>query len=240
MLNLSRIRAITFDLDDTLWPIAPVMERAERVLIDWLGEHAPMTAALFANPLARHDMRQQVQHDRPDLRHNLAAIRLEAIRRSLKKAGDDVSLAKPAFDVFFAERNRVNFYSDALPALRRLARRYPLVAVSNGNAELERVGLTPWFKGGLAAGRFGAAKPDAAIFMAAAELAGVDASAVLHVGDDVHLDVIGALNVGMQAVWINRNDHFLPDGCPEPHDTVTSLTELCDVLNVPAEQDAHD
>lgn len=234
MLNLSRIRAMTFDLDDTLWPIAPVMERAERVLIDWLGQHAPMTAALFANPLARHDMRQQVQHDRPDLRHNLAAIRLEAIRRSLHKAGDDVRLAEPAFEVLFAERNRVVFYDDAMPAVRRLFARFPLVAVSNGNAELDRVGLSPWFKGGLAAGRFGSAKPGRAIFHAAAQLAGVAPDEVLHVGDDVHLDVLGALDAGMQAVWLNRNDQFWPDGCPAPHDTVTTLTELCDLLNVPS------
>ena len=31
-LELSRIRAITLDLDDTLWPIWPTIERAERVL----------------------------------------------------------------------------------------------------------------------------------------------------------------------------------------------------------------
>ena len=48
MLDLGKIKAITLDLDDTLWPIWPTIERAEKALHDWLSEHAPMTCALFA------------------------------------------------------------------------------------------------------------------------------------------------------------------------------------------------
>ena len=49
MLDVAKIKAISIDLDDTLWPIWPTIEKAEKALHDWLGMHAPMAAALFSS-----------------------------------------------------------------------------------------------------------------------------------------------------------------------------------------------
>ena len=54
-------------------------------------------------------------------------------------------------------------------------------------------------------------------------------SEVLHVGDDATLDVLGALNSGMQTAWVNRADHLWPH-TELPHVTVTHLEELCALL----------
>lgn len=230
MLDVARIRAITLDLDDTLWPIWPTIERAEKALADWLNQHAPMTSALFANAHARHDIRLHVIKTHPELAHNLSAIRLEAIRLALYRAGENPLMAAEAFEVFFAERQRVTFYDDALPALAWLAQRYPLVALSNGNADLERVGLAQFFKGGVSAAQCGVGKPDARIFLAAAQLAGVAPNEVLHVGDDASLDVLGGLAAGMQTVWVNRSEQLWPFDDRAPHEEVQQLSELCDLL----------
>ena len=58
MLDLTLIKAITLDLDDTLWPVWPAIEKAEQALLDWLARHAPQTAALQAQPAARHEIRE--------------------------------------------------------------------------------------------------------------------------------------------------------------------------------------
>jgi putative hydrolase of the HAD superfamily len=229
MFDPTRVRAITLDLDDTLWPVWPAIERAEAALNHWLAQHAPMTVALFANAHARHEMREHIMRTRPELAHDLGAIRREAIRLALYRAGENPLLAEAAFEAFFDERNRVTLFDDALPALQWLAARYPLVAVSNGNADLQRVGLAQYFKAGISAARFGVGKPDVRIFQAAAEAAGVPAAEVLHVGDDAGLDVLGALGAGMQAVWVNRSDHPWTHEL-QPHDTVEDLSELCDIL----------
>jgi FMN hydrolase / 5-amino-6-(5-phospho-D-ribitylamino)uracil phosphatase len=227
MLDLTHIKAITFDLDDTLWPVWPAIERAEQALVDWLGQHAPMTAALFANPAARHEVREQVTRLRPDLKYQLSTLRLQAIRLALQRSGEDPQLAEAAFDVFYAERNRVTLYADVLLGLEFLASRFPLVALSNGNADLERIGLGGYFKASISAQAFGVGKPDPRIFHAAAGAAEVQPQQVLHVGDDATLDVLGALNCGMQTVWINRADHlWVHDAVP--NETVTTLTELCE------------
>lgn len=229
MLDPGRIRAVTLDLDDTLWPIWPTIERAEQALHDWLTHHAPMTAALFSSPSALREIREYVGQSRPDLKHDMSALRRESIRLALYRAGEDPLLAEPAFEVFFAERQRVTLFDDALPALEFLAARYPIVSLSNGNADLQRVGLGRYFRAAISARAFGVGKPDPRIFRAAADAAGVQPDQVLHIGDDATLDGLGALNAGMQAVWLNRGDQPWPHA-QEPHGTVASLEELRGLL----------
>jgi 2-haloalkanoic acid dehalogenase type II len=229
MLDLTTIKAITLDLDDTLWPVCPAIERAEKALDDWLSRHAPMTAALFSNATARHDVREQVVRSRPELKYNLSAIRREAIRLALYRSGEDPLLAEQAFDVFFAERNRVSLFECVVESLEFLSSRFPLVAVSNGNADIKRIGIDAYFRASISAQEFGVGKPDPRIFHAAAGAAEVQPSQVLHVGDDAALDVLGALNCGMQTVWVNRSEQLWAHSAV-PHKTVTTLTELCDLF----------
>ena len=230
MLDLTRIKAITLDLDDTLWPIWPTIHRAEAALADWLVQRAPATGAFWAEPVQRHALREHVNQSNPALTHDLSALRREFIRLALERCGDDTRLAEPAFEVFYAERNRVTLFDDAQQALAVLSSRFPLVAVSNGNADIHRIGIGHYFRRSISASDFGVAKPDARIFHAAASAADVLPHEVLHVGDDATLDAQGALNAGMQAVWINSANHPWPHNDVQPHATVDSLTALCRLL----------
>jgi putative hydrolase of the HAD superfamily len=229
-LDVSRIKAISLDLDDTLWPIWPTIERAEAALAAWLRQHAPAAAELAGNPQALREARHYLQIKRPDLSHDLSALRRESIRFVLLKAGDDPDLAEPAFDVFFAERHRVELFDDALPALEWLASRYPVVALSNGNADVHRIGLGRHFHAAISAREFGVGKPDARIFHAAASHAGVRPSEVLHIGDDAQLDTLGALVAGLQAAWLNRGGAAWEHAPLMPHATVPDLMTLCNEL----------
>lgn len=229
MLDTTRIRAVTLDLDDTLWPVWPAIARAEAALHGWLAGQAPGASALFADPARRLALRHRVMADQPDLLHNLSALRLASIRQALADCQENLALAEPAFEVFFEARHQVDLFDDASPALAALARRFPVVALSNGNADVQRIGLGAYFKASVSAQDFGVAKPDARIFQAAAQAAGVPAHAVLHVGDDAELDVLGGLAAGMQTVWVNREDKLWPHA-DLPHETVTSLSELLALL----------
>ncbi|MDO4592574.1 MAG: HAD-IA family hydrolase [Comamonadaceae bacterium] len=226
MLDPSQIRAITLDLDDTLWPIWPTIRRAEEVLLLWLKERAALTAQLFATADALRAIRLQVQQERPDLHHDLSAMRLESIRLALRQAGDDENLAMAAFEIFFAERQRVQLFDDAQPLLEFLAARWPVVAVTNGNADVHRVGIGQYFRDSFNVARTGYAKPDARIFHCAAQALGLPPSAILHVGDDAKLDVVAARDAGMHAVWLNRSGIDWPLTDQHPPMTVASLTQL--------------
>jgi FMN phosphatase YigB (HAD superfamily) len=229
MLNLKIIQAITIDLDDTLWPVWPAIQRAEIALDNWLSQHAPMAAALFADAVVRDEIRSYIVQTRPELKHNLSAVRREAIRTTLYRAKEDPLLAEAAFEVFYAERNRVNLFDDAILALKFLSARFPIVALSNGNADIGRIGIKPYFRASISAQAFGVGKPDARIFHAAAGAVDVSPANVLHIGDDAGLDVLGALNAGMQTVWLNRDESQWGHS-EAPHITVTNLRQLCDHL----------
>ncbi len=230
MIDKHKIRGISLDLDDTLWPIWPTIERAERKLLAWMSAHAPMTAAMFSNANAMREIRDRVMTARPELKYDLSAVRREAIRMAMYRAGDDPLMADAAFEVFFAARHEVDFYSDAIDALARLSRRFPLVALSNGNADLARIDIKSHFKAAVSAKSVGVGKPHRAAFDAAAKALSLPNHAVLHVGDDLSLDVLGALSAGMQAVWINRVEaEWTAESTPPS--TVVNLTELCELLD---------
>jgi HAD superfamily hydrolase (TIGR01509 family) len=229
MLDIAKIRAIGLDLDDTLWPIWPTIERAELQLQQWLAQRAPLTAGVFSDPTARLELREHVLRSRPDISHDMSALRFEILRLALERSGEDTAHAAPAFEVFVEHRMRVDLFADALPALKFLASRFPVVAISNGNADLGRVGIGEHFKASMSAHLFGIGKPDIRIFHAAAQAAGVRPEEVLHVGDDPELDVLAGRNAGMQTVWVNRSGQVWKHA-PQPHASVTDLHQLCDLL----------
>lgn len=224
------VRAITLDLDDTLWPFAPIGARIERELHAWMERHSPQTAARF--PIAEmRVLRECVVAEHPQHAHDLSLLRRLTIERALHESGGDVALAEAAYAIFFAERNRVEFYPDAPDALRRIAARVPVAAVSNGNADLAAIGIDSHFRFQLGAREHGAAKPDPGIFHAACARLGVAPAQVLHVGDDIAMDVVGAARAGLRSCWLNR------DRSPWPHDDMRpdlqfdSLAALADWLD---------
>ena len=230
-LDTRRIRAITLDLDDTLWPVWPTIGRAEEQLRTWLDQHAPRSGALARDAEAAQAARRAALAALPERAHDLGALRREAIRQLLEQAGEDTALAEPAFEVFHAERQRVDLYPDALPALDWLSRRFRIVALSNGNADVHRVGIGRFFHDAINPLRAGVGKPDARMFEAGARAAGVPAESVLHIGDDAHLDGAGALAAGMQMAWINRAEARWPDEIgAAPHLAVADMRALCERL----------
>ncbi len=199
-----RPKAILFDLDDTLWPIGPVIVQAEIALHDWLAEHAPAVARRFSiDALRQH--RMALLAAQPELQTDLGQLRRAGLRQAFEAAGEDLSKLEAAMACFFAARNAVTPYDDVLPGLASLGRRVLVGSISNGNADLEVIGMAGHFKVSLSAARFGRAKPDPAIFHAACDALAVAPAEAVYVGDDLLLDVAGAQRAGLRAVWMNRH-----------------------------------
>jgi putative hydrolase of the HAD superfamily len=141
-------------------------------------------------------------------------------------AGDDPALADEAFEVFLDARQRVVPFDDVVPVLARWASRYRLVAVTNGNADVTRVGLGDYFAGSVSAHEVGVAKPDPRVFEAACRAAGAAPGEVLHVGDDPHLDVLGARAAGLHAAWLRRAQFAHRHPAHECGDTLPPFEDL--------------
>jgi FMN phosphatase YigB (HAD superfamily) len=221
--GVMRIRAITLDLDDTLWPIEPVMLRAEQRLDAWLREHCPPVADAYPIPAMRA-LRDQVAAANPDLAHDFTSQRLLCLRSALTPLGYGETHVEQAF---------AEFYGDALPALERLAARFPLVSLSNGNADLERIGIARFFRFSISSRKFGKAKPAAEIFHAACAGLDLRPDEVLHVGDDPLTDVIGASQAGLRSAWLNRKGEAWTHAV-SPDLTIRDLDELARALEAVA------
>lgn len=216
------IRAITFDLDDTLWPVTPVIEAAERAVTDWFRETVPDHSHHFETEALR-ELREQAAASHPHLAHDLSELRRVSLRAACRRAGVDEALAEPAFRIFFRARNRVRLYPDVRPALARLARRHRLAALTNGNADLRLTGLSEWIGFSVSAIEAGAPKPDPRMFHHAAERLGLPPGQILHVGDDPERDVAGARAAGFRAVLLDREGrHDRRHGVP----VIQHLAEL--------------
>ncbi len=223
------IKAVCLDLDDTLWPVAPAIEAAERAMFDWLARSCPRITE-------RHDvdsMRQVrvgIAESFPDRRHDLSFLRLESIRTLAREAGYPEATAEGAFEAFYAARNRVQLFDDVHAGLRRLRGRFRLMSLSNGNADLSVIGLASLFEHSIGAREAGAAKPDRRIFETLLARARLGPEEVLYVGDDPHADVEGARRAGLHATWIDRFGRPWPDELDAPAQRVRDLHELADLF----------
>ncbi|MEM7504252.1 MAG: HAD family hydrolase [Pseudomonadota bacterium] len=219
------IRAITLDLDDTLWPVAPVIHRAERELWSWLDANYPAIGERFSREQVAA-LRKQVVREQWHMLHDFRFLRKAVLSRMAAEAGYSSDLVDDAFAVFDRARNQVELFPDVELQLTGLAKRCPIVALTNGNANLQTIGLRHLFHDVVTAADVGVAKPAPSIFSAAVCRAGVAAAEVLHVGDDPEVDVAGAARAGLRTAWMNRDSVAWPKHLPPPDTTVADVAGI--------------
>ena len=226
-----RILALTLDLDDTLWPVLPALERADHAVDAWLRQHHPDVARAW--PIAAmRALRAQVAAERLDLAHDFTTQRQLTMQQAFAACGIAAAPIDDLWEIYFAARNSVELYPDSLPALERITARWPLASLTNGNADLQRVGIHAHFAHHICARDTGTAKPDPRIFLAAAERLGVSPAQILHVGDDPEMDMVGARDAGLRTAWINRSGQPWPAALGSPPELdLRDMTALADWLD---------
>jgi FMN hydrolase / 5-amino-6-(5-phospho-D-ribitylamino)uracil phosphatase len=229
---LETLRAVTFDLDNTLWDVGPVIARAEQCVFDWLREHCPRVAERFSLEEMR-TARADLAREEPERAHDLSYLRRESLARQIRECGYGAERAERAFQVFFSARNELDPFPEVRPALERLRGRYVLATLTNGNADLVCIGLSDLFALSLDPSRIGAAKPHPRCFEVLARGLRLDPAQILYVGDDPQVDVEAAHAAGLRAAWINRRGATWPRELAAPDLIVPDCATLADVL-VPA------
>lgn len=224
------IRGISFDLDDTLWECEPVIRRAETSLLDWLHARCDHIAD-------RYDMASFMAHKQAFMQENQALwgdvsrMRVALLEDILGGCEAHRDLVQEAYEHFYQVRSEVEFYEDALPALEWMRERFPLAALTNGNADLVRIGIAPLFQRIFYASLECPAKPDAHMFVETCKDFGIEAHQLLHVGDNPYTDVEGARRAGAKTVWIKRAEMIWPDDLAPADVEISDLNELVAILS---------
>ena len=230
---LAELRAVAFDLDNTLWDVGPVIVRAEECLQEWLRAHCPRIAERVSLEEMRA-ARARLARSEPHNAHDFTYLRITALAAHARECGYADEVAERAFAVFFAARNELQPYADVQPALERLRTRYTLASLSNGNADLELIGLARLFSVSLNARQIGAAKPHPRCFQHLARDLNLEPRNILYVGDDPFLDVAAARAAGLRTAWINRSQAAWPHDLEAADLDVADCAQLADLLALEA------
>lgn len=222
---LTPITALSFDLDDTLYDNKPVIAAAEAAMRQCLARHAPITQSFDSDYWWQQ--RLLLAKLQPAIRHDMGRWRLLAVAAGLEALGltqcEAAEVAELAYDAFWQARTRIHIQPAVTQLLRQLANHYPLVAITNGNACIQRMRLGDLFEFSLQAGPDGRMKPYSDLFIVAAQRLDLQPQQILHIGDSHRADVLGALNAGCQAAWL---DHYQQPVSVLPHIRLTDLQQL--------------
>lgn len=203
--SIRPIKAMSFDLDDTLYDNRPVIRYVEQQMVLWLHSHHPLSAT---RSLAWwQQLKLRLAQQQPLLRHDVTQWRFKQIEQGLIELGysseQALEAANAAIEEVLRLRNLVAVPQETHRVMTELAKRMPLVAITNGNVDPHRIGLGDYFELILKAGPDGCAKPYPDLFDKARIHLALPADSILHVGDHLVTDVQGAKCNGFQACWYN-------------------------------------
>lgn len=203
---LKPFHAITLDLDNTLYNNYPVINQAEKKSVTFLKKYHPALNNLKINDY--YLSRSTLLSAEPNIFHNVNNWRWKALKTILLKNGlnkyETLLGADQAMDIIIYWRNKINISINTHTILSALSSRWPLIAITNGNANPITFGLHKYFYDILIAGKHGRAKPYKDMFYLAAKKFGISRKYILHIGDNLITDIQGAIYANMQTCWTNQ------------------------------------
>lgn len=233
------IRAVYFDLDDTLcayWAASAkgLREAFQEAEIDpdigiaeWRTVFPTFAKEIKTDAWYAHYLESGEK------------TRTEHLRRTLERLSrNEEHLASRISERYAHLRNEyLVLFPDALPLLESLQSRFPLGVITNGPADIQRqeiarLGIERFFGQVLIEGEFKLGKPNPEIFEAAERHCGLAPEEMLFVGNAYEHDVQGAKTAGWEALWLNRGSEESVLKQPEPNRTISNLYEVCDYLNI--------
>lgn len=228
------VRAITFDLDDTLYNNEPVIVRATQALQRHLDANFPHAAAL--TPHEWRSINQALINDTPELGSDMGQLRLRSLQVALRQDVSEADIdrvAEDCFTLFYQARSDFSLAEEVHQTLAQLAQRVPLIAITNGNVDADAVGFAQYFTHILHASLSRPMKPHRAMFDEAAQLCELAPKQILHVGDNLEKDVLGAHRAGFQTAWFACNRSMNIKREPArilPSVMLDNLAELADLI----------
>ncbi|MEC4726168.1 HAD-IA family hydrolase [Shewanella sp. D64] len=230
-INPNKIGAISFDLDDTLYDNRPIILRAEAELERFMHHAYPLTTQF--KRVDWFAFKRNLLKGRPELCHDTGLARIVVLTQGLCHLGYSIEEAeigaRKGLNCFLKHRSDFTVSKPVLALLQALAQKYPLVGITNGNVDAERIGLDSLLDFVLSPGDGLRMKPAPDMFNIAIDRLNISATNLLHVGDSHSSDVMGARLAGCQSVWLNPGFGVTEAGEVKgslPHIEISNIEEL--------------
>jgi len=247
---LSKVRAVYFDLDDTLcgyWDACKQGLRGTFVTVPVPGATPEQVGDAWARAFRAFcpNLRDLGFYEKYLVEGG--HTRIEQMRRTLALLDvDDDALALILSDTYLARRHdALALFPDARHVLGALGAKYPLGLITNGPADVQReeirlLGIGECFVHVFIEGELGFGKPEPEVFRQAAEVVGFEPSELLFVGNSYRHDIQPAIQAGWLTAWIRRPSDVPPSATgisPQPEELPTGaetptlqLRELAELL----------
>ena len=229
--KLATIRAISFDLDDTLYDNFPYIVAAEKALSAFLHHHYPVTQETDIEYWRQQKNKILLAH--PEFRNDMGQLRRATLKSGLAllgyKGNELLQATEDSFHYFYQQRSNFTIDKTICSLISELAEHLPVVAITNGNVDVNKIGLGQHLQASYQASLAQPMKPHPAMFDAASKFLNIPAANILHVGDNLKKDVAGAISAGYQTAWYayNRPMNLNKERTAVlPHVQLASLEEL--------------
>jgi len=212
-MSLHNVKGLSFDLDDTFYDNEPVIRNAFKELYNYLNNHYPdiRDHYSFEGFLSAAKNIKKAHSKEADL----GKLRRMHIRQILTTSGYPSEINstqnKQAYTVFWQARQKVELYPDVHTVLKQLSSQLPLVSISNGNACTKTMGIDHYLQHSINAIDTGKAKPHPSMFLLACNKLAIEPEQLVHIGDNVDMDIAGAMNAGCRSIWLNWHDLDIPN-----------------------------
>lgn len=219
-IDLSKIKVLSFDLDNTIYDCQTVLTRAENWFTTFLCERYGL-GGKYQSYDYWANVKSKVLHEDMSLEDDVTLLRAQSLVVAFKEIGiplkgglgEAIDLVK----LFVKKRSDGVVSDDVRSLMSDLKAKYPLISVSNGNLDAKQLEVSSYFETDLRPVRFKFhRKPHQDLFLECAKFKQVQPCEILHIGDDPYTDVLGAVSSGCKCVWLRKgytgispDEHFL-------------------------------
>lgn len=214
--RLLPFKAISFDLDDTLYSNFPIMMATDEKMVAYFNRALPKYLSDSLNIHTKYDFRfwwrykDKALASDPNLIHDVAEIRLESYYLGMIDLGIAETQArheaKLALTHFEIHRSDFVVPENVHQLLADLAKKWPIVAISNGNVNTNTIGINQYFTAVYHADINNKQKPYPDMFNKACSDLNIAPNELLHVGDCGRSDILGGILAGCQTAWVSSYD----------------------------------
>nr|WP_308424625.1 HAD-IA family hydrolase [Shewanella aestuarii] len=233
--RLKPFKAISFDLDDTLYDNQPIIINAVKQSFALLHREYPASTQWTTDDWLKCKLAQQTLY--PELKHDTSAARYAMLREGLIQLGyNEIQAtqgAQAGLAYFQHHRSDFTVAEDVIAILQALKVDFTLVGITNGNVDASRIGLTQVLEFVLHPGYGIKMKPHSDMFTLACKQLAISPSELLHIGDHPTSDIVGAKMAGCQTVWLNpcQQNRDKKSSSLLPQIQITHLSKLLDFCN---------
>ena len=229
-MNSTKITDVFFDLDHTLWDFDKNSELTYQLIFNKLDWDIDLSHFISVYQRINIDLWKLYREDKIE-KEALRYKRLNDTFSAMNKWVSDQMINKIADDYIANLSMQTHLIDGALNVLEYLSPKYNLHIITNGFQEVQKNKLNnskleSYFDIVVDSEMVGVKKPNPKIFEVALEMANVDRDNAVMVGDNYEADILGALNIGLDAICYNYHKEDIPSNIKQ----INHLNDLLQIL----------